>query len=91
MLKVRDAVLSVPQIPQLTSGRSGICLDLNENTVGCSPRVLAKLRSLTATDIALYPERAASEAIVAAHLGVPADQLLLTNGVDEAILLLFWA
>ncbi|HXZ18577.1 MAG TPA: aminotransferase class I/II-fold pyridoxal phosphate-dependent enzyme, partial [Candidatus Acidoferrales bacterium] len=47
--------------------------------------------SLTATDIALYPERAASEAIVAAHLGVPADQLLLTNGVDEAILLLFWA
>ena len=49
------------------------------------------MRNLTATDISLYPERAASEAIVAAHLGVPADQLLLTNGVDEAILLLFLA
>jgi len=89
MLKVRDAVLSIPQIPQLTSGRSGICLDLNENTAGCSPRVLAKLRSLTAADISLYPERAAAEAVVAAHFGVSPEQLLLTNGMDEAIGLLF--
>jgi len=91
MLRVRDAVLSIPHIPQLTSGRSGICLDLNENTAGCSPRVLAKLHSLTAADVSLYPERAAAEAIVAKHLGVPSDQVLLTNGVDEAILLLFSA
>ncbi len=91
MLKVRDSVLSIPQIPQLTTGRSGLCLDLNENTAGCSPRVLAKLRSLTAADISLYPERAAAEASVAAHLGVQAGGLLLTNGVDEAILLAFTA
>ena len=91
MLKAREAVLSVPQIPQLTSGRSGICLDLNENTAGCSARVLAKLRSLTAADIFLYPDRGASEAIVAAHLGVRPEELLLTNGVDEAVLLLFSA
>ena len=91
MLKVRDAVLSIPHIPQLTSGRSGLCLDLNENTAGCSPRVLAKLRSLTAADISLYPERAAVEAVVAAHLGVRPEEVLLTNGVDEAILLLFFA
>lgn len=91
MLKPRDAVRSIPQIPQLTSGRSGICLDLNENTAGCSPRVLAKLRSLTAADISLYPERAAVEAMVAAHFGVRSDEVLLTNGVDEAILLLFSA
>ena len=91
MLKAREAVFSVPQIPQLTSGRSGICLDLNENTAGCSPRVLAKLRSLTAADVFLYPDRGASEAIVAAHLGVRPEELLLTNGVDEAVLLLFSA
>ena len=91
MLKARDAVLAIPQIPQLTAGRSGICLDLNENTAGCSPRVLAKLRSLTAADVSLYPERAAAEAIVAKHLGVRSEELLLTNGVDEAILLLFSA
>lgn len=89
MLKARDAVLRIPHIPQLTSGRSGICLDLNENTAGCSPRVLAKLRSLSAADVSLYPERAAAEAIVAKHLGISPDEVLLTNGVDEAILLLF--
>ncbi len=91
MLKVREAVLHIPQIPQLTSARSGICLDLNENTAGCSPRVLAKLRSLTAADISLYPERAAVETVVAAHLGPNPENVLLTNGVDEAILLLFSA
>jgi histidinol-phosphate aminotransferase len=89
MLKAREGVALVPQIPQLTPGRSGICLDLNENTAGCSPRVLTKLRSLTAADVSLYPERAASEAVVAAHLGLRPDEVLLTNGVDEAILLLF--
>jgi histidinol-phosphate aminotransferase len=89
MLKAREGVQRVPPIPQLTAGRAGICLDLNENTAGCSPRVLAKLRSLTAADIALYPERAAMEAAVAALLGVKPENVLLTNGVDEAIVLLF--
>lgn len=91
MLKVREIVGSIPEIPQLTSGRSGICLDLNENTAGCSPRVLAKLRSLTAAQISSYPERAAVETVVAKHLGVRSNEVLLTNGVDEAILLLFFA
>jgi len=89
MLKVREGVQRIPQIPQFTAARSGICLDLNENTAGCSPRVLAKLRSLTAADVALYPDRAAVEAIVATHLGAKPENVLLTNGVDEAILLLF--
>jgi histidinol-phosphate aminotransferase len=89
MLKAREAVTSVPQIPQLGSGRKGICLDLNENTAGCSPRVLARLRSLTAADVSLYPEKSAGELAVAAHLGVPPEQVLLTNGVDEAIVVLF--
>jgi len=32
-----------------------------------------------------YPERESVEAIVAAHFGLRADQMVLTNGVDEAI------
>jgi histidinol-phosphate aminotransferase len=89
MLKARAGIERIPAIPQLTSGRAGICLDLNENTAGCSPRVLAKLRSLTAADVSLYPEKGAGERAVAAHLGVRPEQVLLANGVDEAIMLLF--
>ncbi len=68
--------------------RTGLRLDFNENTFGCSPRVLARIREITAEDLARYPEREPVEKIVAEHLGLAPDQVLLTNGVDEAIHLL---
>jgi histidinol-phosphate aminotransferase len=67
------------------SGRQGLRLDFNENTVACSPRVLEALGKIAASDLAKYPERALVEAKVAQHLGLDAAQVLLTNGVDEAI------
>jgi len=88
MLRAREAVRNLPTYRPPLGGRKGLRLDFNENTVGCSPRVLARLRNLTAEEIACYPERAPIEAIVAAHVGIEADELLLTNGVDEAIHLL---
>jgi len=63
-------------------------LDFNENTVGCSPRVLDCLRSLNLEQFAKYPEREPVEAKIADFIGVAASELLLTNGVDEAIHLL---
>ena len=60
-------------------------LDFNENTVGCSSRVLERLRRIEAEDLARYPERGPVEALVTGHLGVDPAELLLTNGVDEAI------
>ena len=63
-------------------------LDFNENTVGCSPRVLARLRKISAEEIARYPERSPGERIMADYLGIEPSELLLTNGVDEAIHLL---
>ena len=59
-------------------GRDGLRLDFNENTVACSPRI-------SAGDLTRYPERAPVEARVAELLGVEPAQVLLTNGVDEAI------
>jgi histidinol-phosphate aminotransferase len=56
--------------------------------VGPSPRVLARLNKLTAEDLARYPERQPVEALLASYLGLPESELLLTNGVDEAIHLL---
>ncbi len=70
------------------AGRQGLRLDFNENTEGCSPRVLERVREVTAEELARYPEREPVEAVVASHLGLPPEQVLLTNGVDEAIHLL---
>ncbi len=85
MLKPRNAVSAIPAYHPPLAGREGLRLDFNENTVGCAPRVLDRLRSLTAEDLARYPERQPIEAKVANFLGVSGSELLLTNGVDEAI------
>jgi histidinol-phosphate aminotransferase len=68
--------------------REGLRFDFNENTNGCSPRVLDRLRSLDAERLARYPERGLVEKDVAGFLRVDPEEVLLTNGVDEAIHLL---
>ncbi|MFB3813062.1 MAG: histidinol-phosphate transaminase [Terriglobales bacterium] len=88
MLKARDTVVRLKEYHPPLGGRVGMRLDFNENTAGCSPRVLAKLRALTPDDLARYPEREPAERIAADYLGLAPDQVLLTNGVDEAIHLL---
>jgi histidinol-phosphate aminotransferase len=88
MLEARAAVRNLPTYHPPLGGRVGLRLDFNENTVGCSPAVLDQLRGLSLEDIARYPEREPVEAVVAAHLGIEAGELLLTNGVDEGIHLL---
>lgn len=88
MLKARDAVRNLPAYEAPPDGREGLCLDLNENTGGCSPRVLARLRAVSAEQIARYAEREPAEQAVAEFLGVERGEVLLTNGVDEAIHLL---
>jgi histidinol-phosphate aminotransferase len=65
--------------------RSGLRLDFNENTFACSPRVLESLSRISRSDLTRYPEREPVEARVAAHLGLRPQQVLITNGVDEAI------
>jgi histidinol-phosphate aminotransferase len=68
-----------------TAAPGGLRLHLNENTAGCSPRVLAALQELTGEDVAFYPDYSEVERATAAYLGVPRDQMVLTNGLDEGI------
>ena len=91
MLKARKSITGMHeyQSPLTTSSPAPqLRLDLNENTSGCSPRVLAKLRSLDAKTVALYAAREPGEKLVAEFLGLEPAQVLLTNGADEAIDLL---
>jgi len=71
--------------------RDALRLDFNENTLACSPKVREVLGGISAGSLTRYPEREPVEAIVAAHLGLAAPQVALTNGVDEAIHVLFEA
>ena len=46
MLRPREAVRTLPSYHPPLAGRDGLRLDFNENTAGCSPRVLEQLRRL---------------------------------------------
>jgi histidinol-phosphate aminotransferase len=84
-VKPRKAVLEMPEYHPPLAGRDVLRLDFNENTFAPSPRVLERLRRVTAEGLTKYPEREPVERIVAAHFGLQVEQVLLTNGVDEAI------
>jgi histidinol-phosphate aminotransferase len=60
-------------------------LDMNENTLGCSPQVLKAIQSITARDLAQYPTYGEIEAKVAATLQLPPENILVTNGGDAGI------
>ena len=81
----RQAILAMPEYHPPLAGRDALRLDFNENTFAPSPRVLERLHAITAEGLTKYPEREPVERIVAAKFGLASNQILLTNGVDEAI------
>jgi histidinol-phosphate aminotransferase len=85
VLKAREAVRTLKKYHPPLGNREGLRLDFNENTAGCSPRVLRTLRKLDGEALARYPVREPAERAVATAFGVSPEELLLTNGTDEAI------
>jgi histidinol-phosphate aminotransferase len=65
----------------------GLRLHLNENTGGCSPRVVEAIARLTTADIAAYPEYTEAVLACARLFNVDPEWVLLTNGLDEGILM----
>lgn len=81
----RDLIRRMKDYHPPLGDRSGVRLDFNENTFACSPKVLETLGRVSRAELTMYPERERVERVAAAHLGLAPDQVLLTNGVDEAI------
>src|SRR5258708_14996544 len=89
MLKVRRCLEDVREYRSPAPDATfDLRLDLNESTTGCSPRVLAKIRSLDGKTLALYSPREPAEDVAAEFLGIKPSETLLTNGADEGIDLL---
>lgn len=88
-LRFRSSVKRIRDYEAPEEGREGkLRLDFNENTIGCSPSVLRALRTVTPEQLAMYPEYEKSVRRLAAYFGVRPSEMLLTNGVDDALRLL---
>jgi len=75
------------QYERPTAQDGALRLHLNENTAGCSPNVARALRDLTREDAAVYPDYNAVASATARFLGVGEDNVVLTNGLDDGIML----
>jgi histidinol-phosphate aminotransferase len=87
MIRPRKAIERLQKYRPPLEGRGGkLRLDFNENTVGCAPEVIRSLRrALNADSLSSYPEYAESRAALARYFGVEDEEILLTNGTDDAI------
>jgi len=89
-LPVRKAILQRKTYEAPAEGRlNKMRLDFNENTTGCGPSVLRALRKLTPQQLAMYPEYGKATRRIAAYFGISEQELLLTNGGDDALRVFF--
>lgn len=88
-IAVRRAVERMRAYHPPLEGRSRkLRLDFNENTIGCSLAVCRALAGLTPDQVAMYPEYKAAGRRLARHFRVRPEELLLTNGTDDALRLI---
>lgn len=86
-----DAVSSLDSISQLPAGLSPLKLDWNESVVPPSPRVIDEITKFLRNShhINWYPDLGAAKLrkTLVAYTGVPADDIIVTNGSDDALAL----
>ena len=86
-LKPRPAIDKMAAYHPPSAGRAGkLRLDFNENTSGTSPKVVAKIQEVLSADaLTVYPEYTTVLPTLAKFFDVSEDELVMTNGTDEAI------
>jgi histidinol-phosphate aminotransferase len=74
-----------PYNPPLEGRTNKVRLDFNENPLGCSPSVRRALAKLSSAPISMYPEQETVRHQLARYFSVRTEELLVTNGTDEAL------
>lgn len=88
MVRVKKSVLGMKEYVPPTAKRRGMLrLDFNENTSGCSPKVIAALKEIKPDDVSIYPDYSGVTKMIAGYVGngIVSEQIMITNGSDEAI------
>lgn len=91
-LKPYDAVSSLDAISRLPAGLSPLKLDWNESVIPPSPRVVDEITKFLRNGhhINWYPDLGASKLrrTLAAYCGVDSEDIIVTNGSDDALSLI---
>jgi histidinol-phosphate aminotransferase len=86
IVKPKSTLQGVIKKLHLNSDRKDkIKLDLNENLMGCSLKVIEALKKVTCDDISVYPEYDTFMDKLSSYLEVGKNNLMITNGADEAL------
>src|SRR3989338_1068954 len=89
MAKVRDNIQKMTPYNPPLEGRAlkgYLLLDFNEMTVEISPKVKQALHEFVDSGrVQVYPEYGNLNEVVAQYAGCASDQVLVTNGSDQAI------
>ena len=85
-MKTRKAVEKMKEYDPPTQQRAGkLRLDFNENSIGCSPKVIERLQRLTGEDLSIYPSYNYLLEKISNYINSQTSQILTTNGTDEAL------
>ncbi len=86
MIRPRKTLEGLSPYPVSKIPRAGhICLDMNENPRGPSPRVMKALKELKEKHLYSYPDYQGLYSALADYTGLKGKNLILTCGGDEAI------
>ena len=67
------------------SRKGKIRLDANENSWGCSPKVMEAIKNLSVDDISAYPEYDSLIEKISEYEDLPTDSVVISNGSDDII------
>ncbi len=90
MIKPRETLEKVvPYFVPDIKRRDFIRLDLNENNIGCSPRILEFLKSCSYDALSMYADYDLLYDVVCKKYGISKDNVIFSNGADDSLRIIF--